>query len=75
MALTNCGTSVFAGFAVFSLLGFMATQLNREVQDVVDAGIAFVKSNLEYFRWKIFLADFNLSVIVQNSNICSIFKL
>lgn len=47
MALTNCGTSVFAGFAVFSLLGFMATQLNREVQDVVDAGIAFVKNNLE----------------------------
>ncbi|XP_071126955.1 sodium-dependent proline transporter-like [Mytilus edulis] len=44
VALTNCGTSVFAGFAVFSLLGFMATQLNREVQDVVDAGpgLAFI---------------------------------
>jgi solute carrier family 6 amino acid transporter-like protein 5/7/9/14 len=38
VSLINCGTSVFAGFAVFSLLGFMATQLNREVKDVVEAG-------------------------------------
>lgn len=44
VSLINCGTSVFAGFAVFSLLGFMATQLNREVKDVVEAGpgLAFI---------------------------------
>lgn len=44
VALINCGTSVYAGFAVFSILGFMATQLNREVSDVVDAGpgLAFI---------------------------------
>ncbi|XP_052078656.1 sodium- and chloride-dependent GABA transporter 1-like isoform X1 [Mytilus californianus] len=44
VSIINCGTSVFAGFAVFSLLGFMATQLNRDVKDVVEAGpgLAFI---------------------------------
>ena len=38
MSLINCCTSVFAGFAVFSLLGFMAHTLNKPVEDVVDSG-------------------------------------
>ena len=32
---------MFAGFAVFSLLGFMATTLNKEVKDVVDSGRSY----------------------------------
>ena len=40
----NCLTSVFAGFAIFSVLGFLATELGLEVKDVVEsgAGLAFI---------------------------------
>ena len=40
----NCLTSVFAGFAIFSVLGFLATEMGLEVKDVVKsgAGLAFI---------------------------------
>lgn len=38
VAFINCGTSVFAGFAIFSLLGFMAHQTNQPVEKVADSG-------------------------------------
>lgn len=40
----NCGFSFFAGFAVFSALGFLAHQMGVPVQDVVKSGpsLAFV---------------------------------
>jgi SNF family Na+-dependent transporter len=41
VSLINCATSVFAGFAVFSLLGFMATTLNKEVGEVVESGRSY----------------------------------
>ena len=34
----NSATSIFAGFAIFSYLGFMANQLGLEVSDVVSSG-------------------------------------
>lgn len=39
----NCLTSVFAGFVIFSVLGFLATEMGVEVKDVVEsgAGLAF----------------------------------
>ncbi|XP_068085176.1 sodium- and chloride-dependent glycine transporter 2-like [Anabrus simplex] len=44
MASTNLLTSLYAGFAVFSIIGFMAYTMHMEVDDVVDSGpgLAFI---------------------------------
>ncbi|XP_076464972.1 sodium- and chloride-dependent neutral and basic amino acid transporter B(0+)-like isoform X2 [Babylonia areolata] len=44
VSVGNCLTSVFAGFVIFSYLGFLATELNEPVGDVASGGttLAFV---------------------------------
>ncbi|XP_069668655.1 sodium- and chloride-dependent glycine transporter 2-like isoform X2 [Periplaneta americana] len=44
VSITNTVTAILAGFVVFSILGFLAKQLNVEVKDVVDTGpgLAFI---------------------------------
>lgn len=36
--LINCGTSLYAGFVIFSVLGYMAKQAGVRVEDIVDSG-------------------------------------
>ena len=38
VTLVNCLTSIFAGFVIFSFIGFMAGEMNTEVENVVDKG-------------------------------------
>ena len=44
ISVCNSLTSIYAGFVVFSILGFLAVETNRDVEDVVTEGIkmAFV---------------------------------
>ena len=38
VAIINCTTSVFAGFVIFSVIGYMSNITGEDVSKVVDSG-------------------------------------
>ena len=49
VTLGNCLTSVFAGIVIFSFIGFMAAEMNTEVENVVDKGRHRPKISIRIF--------------------------
>ena len=46
VAIGNCCTSVFAGFVIFGIIGFMAHELGKPVKDVVTEGRNILLGNI-----------------------------
>ena len=38
VSISNISTSIFAGFVIFSIVGYLAQELNKDVGEVVDQG-------------------------------------
>ena len=58
VSLGNCLTSFFAGFVVFSFLGYLADQEQTSVKDVTDSG--------NYFSSSFYLLLFIYYVIISS---------
>ena len=59
--LINCGTSFMAGFAIFSVIGFMSLQANLPVDKVITSGKYFQEDLMNYIckcHWFIKLCVF-----------------
>ena len=39
ISIANSATSVFAGFAIFSILGFVAGQQGKGIEDIASQGL------------------------------------
>ena len=39
VSISNISTSIFAGFVIFSIVGYLAKELDKEVSEVLDQGI------------------------------------
>lgn len=57
--LVSFATSLYAGIAVFAIIGFMANEYNLPVNEVVKSG--------QYLTWRPFWSDFNRGLFQSES--------
>lgn len=69
----NCGTSFFAGFVVFSVLGFMAHILETTVKDVATSGTVWLPPVLFHSNKKINVQIVYSRTVHYNANLTQIF--
>jgi len=79
VSLSNCATSVYAGFVIFSILGYMSTLMNVPVNKVVQSGpgLAFIAypsalSRMEVPQLWSFLFFFMLVLLGLDSQFCMV---
>lgn len=61
VAFGNIGTSLFAGFVIFAIIGYLAQELNMKVEEVVDQGrfiVEYQHCNTVIYLWQIFQNDY-----------------
>ena len=56
VALINCCTSVYAGFAIFSMIGFLAAKTGVPVQDAATSGLFIISQFILMYEQEVWQA-------------------
>ena len=77
MCFINGGTSILAGFAIFSILGYMSVVAGKDIGEIVKPGVGLaflaypeVASNLPFKQFWAFLFFLMITILGLDSQVC-----